>query len=397
MSLVQFLRILWSYRLLTILTTSAAAIGALIAVLVVPPSYEAKTRLMLNTLKPDPVTGEVLQNTAARTYIATQLELIRDIGVAGQAVDSLGWTNNPDTIQNYKANGQDGDLRRALAQRIIDRTQTSIVAGTNILEISFRAPTPDDARMMANALRDAYVESTLTARRREAARNADWFAQQADAERRLLEKADADKTAYEKANGIVMQDDKVDVETARLRALAGQGASTGSQMMAPTAAQSSPAAIQLAQLDAQIAQGAKTFGPNHPGMISLKAQRATLAKVVADDQAAARAAGSFAASAMSASAGALDAAVRQQTTRVIANRSKIQALTDLQAEVNLHRAQMEKSLARADELRQEAAVADSGIAVLSEAITPRSPSFPKKPLIFGGAIAIGAAAGLCCR
>jgi uncharacterized protein involved in exopolysaccharide biosynthesis len=300
---------------------------------------------------------------------------------------------NPDTMQAYNAGGEDADLRRALAQRIIDRTRTNIVPGTNILEISFRAPTPDDARQMANALRDSYVESTLSARRREAASNADWFAQQAESERRLLEKADQVKTAYEKANGIVMQDDKVDVETARLRALSGQG--TGGTVMAPPAmVQSSQAAIQLAQLDAQIAQASKTFGPNHPGMVTLKGQRATLAKVVADDQAAARESGAAAARAMSAGAGALDAAVRQQTSRVIANRSKIQALTDLQAEVNLHRMQMEKMLARAAELRQQAAVADSGIAVLSEAITPRSPSFPNKPLIFGGAIGLGAAAGL---
>jgi capsular polysaccharide biosynthesis protein len=55
---------------------------------------------------------------------------------------------------------------------------------------------------------------------------------------------------------------------------------------------------------------------------------------------------------------------------------------------------MEKSLQRAGELRQEAAVADSGITVLSEAVTPRSPSFPNKPLIFFGSIALGGALGL---
>jgi polysaccharide biosynthesis transport protein len=51
-------------------------------------------------------------------------------------------------------------------------------------------------------------------------------------------------------------------------------------------------------------------------------------------------------------------------------------------------------LARASDLRQEAAVADSGVTVLSEAITPQDPSFPKKPLIFGGALVLGAAMGL---
>lgn len=395
MSIIQVLRILWAYRMLTLATVAAMALGALVAVIVVPPSYEAKTRVMLNTLKPDPVTGEVIPTTSSRTFITTQKELIQDYGVAGQAVDQLGWLTNPEAVATYKAlNGQDSDVRRAFAQRIIDRTKVNVVTGTNILEIVFRAPSADDARAMANALRDAYVESTLGARRRDATRNADWYQQQADKEKVLLNQADATKTAYEKANGIVMQDEKTDVDTARLRALATQGAVPGAFVAPPAAAQSSPAAIQLATLDAQIAQAAKTFGPNHPTMIQMNAQRATLARVVAQDQAAARAAASSASRAMSESASAVSRAVSEQTSKVIANREKIERLTQLQAEVNLHRGQMEKALERAVELRQEAAVADSGITVLSEAVTPRWPTFPNKPLIFGGGLAIGAAVGL---
>ena len=394
MSIIQFIRILWAHRMLTVLTTVATVIGAVIAILVVPPSYEGKTRVMLNTLKPDPVTGEMMQNAAMRTFITTQTELIRDIGVAGQAVDQLGWLSNPEAIRQYNGSGgQDNDLRRAMAQRIIDRTRVDIVTGTNILEITFRAATPDEARAMGNALRDAYVESTLNARRREAARNADWYTQQAVKERDLLGKADSAKTAYEKEAGIVMQDEKTDVETARLRALS-QQPGLNAPMIAPAASQNSAASIQLAQLDAEIAQASKTLGPNHPQMIQMHAQRAALAKVVADDQAAQRSAATAAARAMNSGTGALDAAVRQQTTRVIANRDKIERLNELQAEVNRHREQMEKSLARAGELRQEAAVADSGITVLSEAVTPRQPSFPNKPLIFFGSIALGGALGL---
>jgi uncharacterized protein involved in exopolysaccharide biosynthesis len=394
MNIIQFFRILWAYRLLTVLTTAATLIGALVAVLIIPPSYEAKTRVMLNTLKPDPVTGESMVGNAARTYMATQRELIQDVGVAGQAVDQLGWLSDPETLQNYNATGsQDVDLRRVLAQRIVDRTRVEMIPATNILEIVFRAPTPADARTMANALRDAYIEPTLNSRRREANRNAGWFQTQAEKERVLLDRAEQAKTSYERENHIVMQDEKTDVETARLRALATQ-AGVGPVMTTPVIPQSSPAAIQLAQLDAQIAQASKTLGPNHPQMIQLKAQRATLAKVVAQDEAAAHNAASAAAAAAAQSASAMSSAVAQQTSKVIANRDKIEKLSQLQAEVNLHRAQMEKALARASELRQESAVADSGIAVLSEAITPRAPAFPNKPLIFGGALGIGAAIGL---
>lgn len=326
--------------------------------------------------------------------MTTQVELIRDYGVAGQAVDKLGWLSNPETIAQYQADQADGDLRRALAQRIIDRTKVNNVGATNILEIVFRGSSADDARLMANALREAYIDTTLNSRRQQATRNADWYIQQADKERTLLVQAEAAKTAYERQSGIVMQDDKTDIETARLRALSGQSSLGGAMVTAPVAAQSSQAAIQLAQLDAQIDQASKTLGPNHPTMLQMKLQRSSLSKVVAEDQAAARNAAAQSSRSVSASAVAVESAVRSQTARVIENRDKIERLNELQTRINLHRAQLEKVLGRASDLRQEAAVADSGITVLSEAITPRDPSFPNKPLIFGGALVLGAAIGL---
>jgi polysaccharide biosynthesis transport protein len=311
MSIIQFLRILWVHRLLTVFTTVATVIGAGIAVLIIPPSYEGSTRIMLNTLRPDPVTGEII-GMNARTFMTTQSQLILDYGVAGQAVDKLGWLSNPETIAQYEADEGDGDLRRALAQRIIDRTNVKDVGGTNILEIVFRGSSPDDARTMANALRESYIESTLSARRLSATRNADWYIQQAEKERVLLAQAEAEKTAFERQSGIVMQDDKTDIETARLRALSGQS-SLGGAMVAPQAAvQSSQAAIQLAQLDAQIDQAGRTLGPNHPTMLQMKLQRSSLARVVAEDQAAARAALAQSSRSVSASAVAVETAVRRQ-------------------------------------------------------------------------------------
>lgn len=396
MSIIQFFRILWAHRLLTLVTTGATLLGAIAAIFVVPPSYEASTRVMLNVLKPDPVTGEVMVGDRARTYIDTQRELIKDFGVAGQAVDQLGWTSTPETLANYTAAGSpDGGIRRWLAKTIMDRTNTRVVGMTNILEISFRAATPTEASAMANALRDAYIDSTISGRRREAVRSAEWFSQQANKEKELLNAADATKTAYERETGIVMEDDKTDIETARLRALSSQ-ASAGAPLIASSVppVTASPSAMELAKLDAQIAQASKSLGANHPAMIEMKARRVALAKMAADDQVAAREAVAATMRAASAGTGALNRAVAEQTSRVVAQRDKIGRLNQLQAEVNLHRDALEKALSRASTLRQEAAVADPGITLLGEAVTPLHPAFPNKPLILGGGLVLGAGMGL---
>lgn len=390
MSLFQFLRILWAHRYVTIATTVCTLVGALIAIAIVPPRYEAVSRVMLNTLKPDPVTGEVISSVSSRTYIATQTELIKDYGVAGKAVDQLNWASSPDVITQYQTSNNNGmDIRRWLAQRITEGTGVKVVPGTNILEISYRASTPGEAKAMADALRNAYIDSTLDTRRREATRTADWYAVQAEKERSLLNAADAAKTAYEKEHGIVMQADSTDVDSARLRALSTQGAAPMA-MIAPSMPVTSPSATQLAQLDAAIGAASKNLGPNHPQMVQLRAQRATLAQVAAQEMAAARAA----ASAASASAGIMQREVAAQTSKVIGQRDKIEKLTQLQAEVNLRRDQYNKSMARIAELRQEASVADTGITTLGEAVAPRSPSFPNKPLVLGGALGLGFGIGI---
>lgn len=394
MSLFQFLRILWAHRFVTLATTVCTLLGAFIAILIVPPRYEGVSRVMLNTLKPDPVTGEVISNVASRTYISTQTELIKDYEVAGKAVDRLNWASSPDVITQYQSSNSGGlDIRRWLAQRIIANTSVKVVTGTNILEIGYRATSPVEAKTMANALRDAYIESTLETRRQEATRTADWYQTQAQKEQALLNAADEAKTAYEREHGIVMNADNTDVETARLRALSSQSA-VAPAMMAPMMPATSPSAVQLAQLDAAIAQASKNLGPNHPQMVQLRAQRATLAQIAAQELAAARAAAGSAASAANASASALQREVAAQTAKVIEKRDKIERLMQLQAEVNRRREQYNKSMGRIAELRQEAAVADTGIANLGDAVTPQKPSFPNKPLILGGSLGLGFGMGV---
>lgn len=389
MSIFQFLTILWAYRWLTAATTIATLVGAFIALLIVPPSYEAKTRVMLNTLRPDPVTGEVIANANSRTYMATQMELIRDYDVAGQAVDTLGLASSPQYIQQYQAaKNNDVDIRRWVSQKVIDRTEVGAVSGTNILEISYRATTPGEAKAMADNLRNAYLDNALQSRRKEATKAADWYTQQATQEQASLNAADAAKTAYEKANGIVMQGDNSDVDTARLRALSGQGGVGGGMIaIAPPSA----ASIELAALDSQISQASQSLGPNHPQMQAMRARRGVVSRIAAQDASAAARAASNAAGA---GAGALDAAVRAQTSRVIAKREQIERLNQLQAEVNLRREAFNKSMMRIVELRKEAGIADTGISSLGDAVTPQQPKFPNKPLVYGGSLGLGVGLGL---
>lgn len=394
MSINQFLRIFWAHRWLTVITALSCVAGAFLVIMLVPPKYVAHSRVLLNLLKPDPVTGEYVANNAARSYIATQVGLIKDDAVAGQAVENLGWMNDPYFIEQYQSRPKSDkrDFRRFLAAQIIEKIDADVVAGSNILEIKFSAPSPVLAANMADALRAAYIDNDLAVRRREANRNADWYTAQAKSAQNLLDQAESAKTAFEKQTGLVMQPDNVDTETARLRTLAGQAAGY-SPVIAPPTMGSSAAAMQLAAIDAQIAQAAKNLGPNHPMMVEMKARRAVAAQMAAQEAGAARAAAGASAAAAAAGSSAITRAIAAQTSRVIAKRGELERLTQLQSEVNLRRDQVNKAMMRAAELRQEAAVSDTGITPLGSAAQPSSPDFPKKGLMLGGALGLGLAFG----
>jgi uncharacterized protein involved in exopolysaccharide biosynthesis len=395
MSIVQFLRIFWARRILILAATLSCLVGAIIVTLVLPPRWEAHTRLMLNLMKPDPVTGMVISGPASRAYAATQVELITDYAVAGQVADQLGWLSDPALIAAYQRRSKSDkrDFRRWLAQLVIDGTKAKILEDSNILEITYVGETPEAAKGVADALRTAYLNASLAFQRDDAQRNAEWFTAQADKAKAAYDAAVAARTDYEKANGIVMADDKTDIDSAHLQALALQSG-VAPAIMAPTALQSSASAVELAQVDAQIAEATKTLGPNHPDLLALRARRKALEGLVAKDQAAARAAAGAASSASAATVGALDRAVTNQKARVIEKSDKIGKLTQLQSEVDLRRDEFTATAAKAAQFRQEAALADSGVTPLGVAVTPKAPLFPNYLLIIPGSLVLGAAIGV---
>src|SRR3546814_16918151 len=88
MSIGQFFAILWARRAFVFVTTAAALLGAAFVVLLLPPRYEAKSRVMLNFIKPDPVTGEVISSSFARTYTKTQTERSEERRVGKECVST---------------------------------------------------------------------------------------------------------------------------------------------------------------------------------------------------------------------------------------------------------------------------------------------------------------------
>lgn len=384
MSFIQFFRIIWARRAIILLSTLGCFIAAALVVASVPPRYEATSRLMLDLLKPDPVTGEMIGSRSAREFVKTQMQLIKDYRVAGKVVDDLGWTNSPALAARYaqRPESDNRDFRRWLAQTIINNTYVGWVENSNILAITYTSTSPEAAAKTADAVRQAYVDQTLDFKRESAARNAAWFGEQTEKLRRELAAAEKRKTDFESENGIILQEDNTDPEMAKLKALAQNvpAAQAAAGAIIP------PSSSQLAMIDAQIAASSRTLGPNHPDIRNLREQRAAVAAAVEREAAAARAnsyvGGPSAESLLSA-----------QTRKVLAQRGKVAEAQRLAADVQVLRNQFDKSAARTADFEQQAQTIEAGITLLGSAVSPNSPVFPQVGLILFGATAMGFALG----
>ena len=404
MSIAQFLRILMARRLIILTVLIIGIVAGVAIAMLLPPRFPARARVLMDVIKPDPVSGQVISSSFVRGYTSTQMELITDYRVAGDVVDRLGWQNNPALVADfYKNSNGTEDFRRYEARKIIAQTDAKLVEGSNILEISYYSGNPILARTVVTALRNAFIDASLRLRTDAAGKSADWYVDQAKKAQTALTVAEAAKSAFERANGIVMAPGGADSETMKLETM--QSAMLVARSSAGMVDNSSQQATQsgpVEQLKAQInaaddaiAQASQKLGTAHPAYISLVQRRAILQGQLARAIGAARTYGGSTSSTLRTNANRLEAEVSAQKAKVLALKPQLNELAQLQREVDLRRSQYERAAARAADLKLEADVSETGLVPLGDAVVSGIATFPNKPLIAAAGFLVGLVLGIC--
>lgn len=404
MSPIQFLRILTARRLIILVTLITCVVVAVGVARTLPERYPARARVLMDVVKPDPVTGLAIANNAARGYVKTQMELIQDYRVAGDVVDRLGWEKNPAVVAIWQdETGGNGDFRRWGAQRIIENTAVDVVEGSNILEITYEAPNPEVAKQIVNLLRTAYIDASLRFRTDSAGRTADWYYEQSDKAQRALAAAEAAKSEFMAQNNLVVGANGTEAETSKLQDLQSALATArGGQVQAEAQAALTAAGsqivdslkMQLATLNDQIQDAGQKLGEQHPTYRALLTRRTTLQAQLAREERESRQEGALRSGVSRKSVAELQADYEAQRAKVLGMQGKLSQLNQLQREVELRRQQYEKAAARTADLRLESNVSESSLVVLGDAIAAGRPSFPNWPQILGLSFAFGLGLGV---
>lgn len=387
-------RILWAQRAIVLISVICCLAGGACVVVVVTPSYDATARVMMNNIiEPDPTLGMVVSTRTVDAYVQTQIGMIRDVQVVAPALEAIGWMDDPSMISAYSARPPEDtrDYPTWLAQRVIPGLQAYPVEDSNMLEIRFRAPSRDLAKLVVGAVRDAYITSTVGDRRAGAEADANFQSNRAEGLRQELIDLQTKQAELARRTGILWQQGVGDLDSRRLSQLAAPPRLSGNDLVGDIyQAKPSPARAALVELDSQISQAAETLGPNHPRLAQLRRAReliAQQAKQEADVGESVRAA-------VAAQARTQAAVLAAQTEKVLSqgkDRSEIQLVQD---QIDAKTQAYANTLKRVAGARQMASTIESGLTSVGEPEALPDPAFPNKALIFGGTGAFGLVAGV---
>jgi succinoglycan biosynthesis transport protein ExoP len=392
LSLMRVWNILLMRRFLIGVCVACTLLGVIVVSLIVPPIWQAHAEVLLNTVKPDPVTGEAnaaIGGAGAIAYESTQANLMTSYAVTGRVVDALGAQTDPDLIAQYanRSSQDHRDFRSFAADLIAQNIKVKPVKDSNILDITYSASSASSASTIANLILKSYIDVALAFRTQAAQQTAEFYEGELKKLRAKLDDAVTAEAAYERANGLVMANDKQDVDSERLQALASAGAPLVLPPPLADAAKSSE--LDLATVNGQITSASKTLGPNNPQMQELMRRKADLEKLVVKDESAVRAANGAAA----AGSGNSERQLAAQKSRVLASSDKIGHLETLHQDVADRRNDYQTAALKFATFRAQADQTSSESFTPLPAETPSKPLFPNWLLEIPGAIVLGLGIG----
>ena len=241
--LLQLLRARWKLTFWTLVIV--VALAALVTA-ILPKKYSATVSVVLDYT--EPMLGSILPSQMSPSYIATQVDIISSPKVARLAVEKLNLVANPAVRERFieETDGR-GKIEDWLAEALLQDMKIVPARESRVVDIEFKSLDPKFSADVANALAQAYIETTLELAVAPARQSAAWFDRQVVDLRAHVEAAQRRLTAYQKRQGIVATDASSDLESSRLSALSQQ--LTAAEMEAQVSTE------KVKQMDDMLARG----------------------------------------------------------------------------------------------------------------------------------------------
>jgi polysaccharide biosynthesis transport protein len=416
---------------------AAVIVASLILFVVLPPRYTATSTVLIDPhnqtlLALDQLVGA---QTGVPISVENQVQILTTSSFAGRVINQLKLDGDPEFRDDLLSRIFDffgavksavfgsrpkdpsvvrDELRDKVTKNFLAHMSTDVTMGTSVIAIQFSSRDAKKAAEIANAVADSYITDELEAKF-DATRIANnWLSQRLGDLRQRVAEAETAAATYAAQNnlqvlnqaGETLQDQRVaqlnaDLLKARadladkqteydgVKAVIARGGSVDAIPELMSSAVFQNLRTQRAALIQQQSQMSPTYGARHPEMIKLNEQIASVNQQInAEIQrilSALQSEVSVAKSQVDAIEGSLKSAQEQNAT---ANQASVH-LRELQRNAESAKSLYESFLKRFNELGEEGTLPTTDARVISRAIVPAAPSFPKPVLFFAGALLFG--------
>jgi polysaccharide biosynthesis transport protein len=374
--------------------------------------YTAYASVMLDARSPDQVTGGAPSSSLPSGYLATQIELITSERVGRAVIRALNLDNDSRLRDAWlKAGKGDGDFEAwlvgVLQQGLSVRPTTA-----NVVNVSYTSEDSAKAAALANAYVKAYIDTSLELRMERVRQYGGFFDARAKELRSDLERAKVKLTEYQQKNGLLVGDEKLNLEASRLIELGAQllAAQSANAEVAGRLKQAGQRTEQLQEVwqnpavaalssdvtreEVRLREMTSRLGENHPQLIEQEARLSELrAKLTAEKG---RAVGnvSFGSSANQSRVAQISSVLEAQRAKVLRMQSQREQSVDLQRDVDSAQRAYDTMQQRVNQASIESQNTQANLSVLKHATAPMAPSSPNLLKNIGASLAAGALLGL---
>jgi polysaccharide biosynthesis transport protein len=404
------LAVRWPWVLATLLLSIAAGTAVSLTML---KRYTASAAVMLDVRTPDQVSLGAPNSSLPGGYIATQIELITSERVGRAVIKDLKLSDDPSILAAWREvdNGH-GDLEAWLSEALVKGLVVKPAPVSNVLHFTYTADTADRAATMANAYVKAYVATSQELRTERVRQFGGFFDARAQELRAEVSRAQAKLSEYQQKNGILVGDDKVNVEASRLSDLntqlvlaqsaaadaAGRMRQAGRQTDQLQEVWKNPAVVALdaevTREEVRLRELRSRFGDNHPQLIEQDARLSELKAKLAAEKSRASGYAGFDTSATQNRVAQLSAALEAQRVKVLKMQTHREQFDALQRELDRAQREFDAMQQRVSVASIEGQNTQSNVTVLKQASVPISPSAPNVPKNIAASVAVGLLLGI---
>jgi chain length determinant protein EpsF len=415
MNLSQFLSILrarWWAALLVFLLTVITAIGI---TLLLPKVYTATATLVVDQMRPDPVSAATYSGNPSPAFMATQVDVLKSDRVARRVVSKLGLEEDTGSRESWTRQTKGvGNFNEWLVENLARELEVKPSRESNVISVAVKASDPVRAATLANAFVQAFLDVSLELKVDPAKQYSTFFESRSREARANVERAQAKLSAYQRDKGVIIASEgQLDGETARLNELSSQlialqavaSESNSRQAMAQSGSSdrmqdviNNPnlAALRsdITRAEARLQELTSRLGDNHPQVIEAKANISSLrGRLDAETR---RVTGSFGVSSTINRQREVEirVALEAQRARVLRMRTAREEGGVLVRDLESAQRAYEAVQSRLSQTSLESQTTQSNGYVLTDAGPPLLPSSPKVILNGLASIALGLALGL---